>query len=291
MMATLSACLIKLFSSLKKRGPALGYHLTKCDIITKEHLFEKAQQIFVHDEVQIVEGSVIASEYAERKFVERSPKQQKSLLKKLAAHANVSPQNVYKSFTSSVQHNLTFLARLTPDIEDLLKECEESINDKLLPNLLKNPPYNQKYREIFSLPIMEDGLNILKPEDCFKEYGRSVQLSSPLSLSLHGAKLKRQQIIQEMKKEKELAIKSKKTRIKCEFYKNEIRSLYLASEKGASSSLNAMPLKRYHFDLTKSVFRDGIALRYVLDSVKITSLCSCNENFTLAHALNCPKGG
>ena len=39
-------------------------------------------------------GSVIGSDNAEKKFVERSLKQKKLLLKKLAAHANVSPQNV-----------------------------------------------------------------------------------------------------------------------------------------------------------------------------------------------------
>ena len=32
----------KLFDSLKKLGPAFGYHRTRCHIITNEHLFEKA---------------------------------------------------------------------------------------------------------------------------------------------------------------------------------------------------------------------------------------------------------
>ena len=63
----------KLFDSLKKHGPANGYHLTKCHITTKEHLFEKAQQVFVHDEVEIADGfgvldSVIGSDNAENKF-------------------------------------------------------------------------------------------------------------------------------------------------------------------------------------------------------------------------------
>ena len=73
--------------------------------------------------------------------------------------------------------------------------------------------------------------------------------------------------------------------------KNEIRSLDLANEKGASNWLNDMPLKRYHFDLTKGKFRFrvGIALRYGWDPVKMPSLCACNENFTVAHPLNCPK--
>ena len=41
-------------------------------------------------------GSVIGSDNGEKKFVERSLKQRKLFLKKLAAHANVSTQNVYK---------------------------------------------------------------------------------------------------------------------------------------------------------------------------------------------------
>ena len=52
-----------------------------------------------------------------------------------------------------------------------------------------------------------------------------------------------------------------------------------------------MPLKRYHFDLTKSEFRDVIALRYGWDPVNMPLLCACNENFTVAHALHCSKGG
>ena len=99
------------------------------------------------------------------------------------------------------------------------------------------------------------------PDVCLKEYERYVQLSSPLSLSLPEVEIKQQQIIREIKKEKELAIKSKKNRIKSELNKNEIRSLDLASEKGASSWLNAMSLKRYHFKLTESEYRDGIAVR------------------------------
>ena len=170
-----------------------------------------------------------------KKFVERSLKQKKLLLRKLAAHANVSHQNFYKSFTSSVQHKLTFLACKTPNIKDPLRECEKSINYELLPNLLKNPAYNPKYRNIFSLPIREGGLNILISNDRLNEYERSIQLSRLLSLSPPDAELKQQEIKHEIKKEKGLAIKSKKTRIKSKLDTNEIRSLDLARKKGASS--------------------------------------------------------
>ena len=98
---------------------------------------------------------------------------------------------------------------------------------------------------------------IINSEDRFKEYERSIELSSPLSRSLPEAELRHQQIINKIKTEKELAVISKETRIESELNKNEIHSLDLDSEKGESIWLNAMSLKGYHFDLTKSKFRDG----------------------------------
>ena len=56
--------------------------------LLQERLFEKAQRIFVHNQVEIIGGcrvlgSVRGSDNAEKKFVEKSNKQQKSSLKKL----------------------------------------------------------------------------------------------------------------------------------------------------------------------------------------------------------------
>ena len=138
----------------------------------------------------------------------------------------------------------------------MLKEYEKSINDELvLPNLLKIPAFNQKHWNIFLLSISEGDLSILKREGSFKEYELSVELSSPISLSLPEAELTQQQIILEIKKEKELGNKSKKkTRNKSELKKNTIRSLELASEKGALSWWHTIPLKRYIFELANSGF-------------------------------------
>ena len=65
----------------------------------------------------------------------------------------------------------------------------------------------------------------------------------------------------------------------------------LASEKGASTLLTALPLKRYGFDLTKTEFRDCLTLRYVLQPKNFPLKCSCGENFKVSHALHCGKGG
>ena len=48
-------------------------------------------------------------------------------------------------------------------------------------------------------------------------------------------------------------LSNQKDQIMSDLNKNEIPSLDLASEKGTSSWLNAMPLKRFHFDLTKKL--------------------------------------
>ena len=72
---------------------------------------------------------------------------------------------------------------------------------------------------------------------------------------------------------------------------NQRYALDLSIEKGASSWLNTLSLKRYHFDLTKTEFRDGLALRYGWEPLKTPAMCPCGELFNLSHSLQCNKGG
>ena len=65
----------------------------------------------------------------------------------------------------------------------------------------------------------------------------------------------------------------------------------MAGKKRPSCWLNALPIKRYLFDLIKGEFRDGIAHRYGWDPVKLSSRCACGEKLYVVHALYCPKGG
>ena len=64
-----------------------------------------------------------------------------------------------------------------------------------------------------------------------------------------------------------------------------------ASEKGASSWLNALPLSKHGFDLTKTEFGDGIALRYTWEAKNTPAICPYGKEFSLTHALHCAKGG
>ena len=100
----------------------------------------------------------------------------------------------------------------------------------------------------------EGRLIIIKTEYCFKYYEPSIQFAGLISLSLPEAKLTHKQIINELEKEKEIDIKSKKTIIKSQVIKNEISKLELTIEKRASCWLSAVPLSPCHYHLTKASF-------------------------------------
>ena len=158
--------------------------------------------------------------------------------------------------------------------------------------MLNHPSYNDRHRNVFSIPRKEGGLSIPLPEDTANEYERSIRNCEPLQnhndldAEFHQAK-----ILQKIRKEKQEQARAKNWVIKELIKDKEAYSRDLAMEKGTSCWLNAFPVKRYHFDLTKEQFRDWIALSFRWHPVKLPSRCECGENFNVAHALHCPKGG
>ena len=69
------------------------------------------------------------------------------------------------------------------------------------------------------------------------------------------------------------------------------RRLKVTSEVGASSWLNAIPLKRYGFHLEKQSFRDALYLRYGIPLRRLPQKCVCGAPFDEVHGLNCQRGG
>ena len=69
------------------------------------------------------------------------------------------------------------------------------------------------------------------------------------------------------------------------------RAVALASEKGSSAWLSALPTAAHGFDLTKAAFRDALCLRYGWLLPKVPSTCVCGSPFSASHALQCPTGG
>ena len=94
-----------------------------------------------------------------------------------------------------------------------------------------------------------------------------------------------------IKKQKQEIQNTKLEEVKCNLNDEQRHAVTLVSEKGASSWLAALPLKHYDFTLTKSEFRDGLALRYGWEPKNLPAKCPCGEPFTVAHSLHCGKGG
>ena len=67
--------------------------------------------------------------------------------------------------------------------------------------------------------------------------------------------------------------------------------LELASEKGASSWLSALPLMSLGYCLNKSDFRDSLCLRYGWSISKAPRFCACGKKNSVDHSLSCKKGG
>ena len=44
------------------------------------------------------------------------------------------------------------------------------------------------------------------------------------------------------------------------------------------------------FTVTKSVFRDGLSIRYNIKAKSMPINCPCGKKFTISHALHCAKG-
>ena len=58
----------------------------------------------------------------------------------------------------------------------------------------------------------------------------------------------------------------------------------LASEKGSSSWLTALPLNDFGFCLNKKQFADTIALRYNLHMKDAPRTCACGGDYSVNHA-------
>ena len=278
-----------LLSKLKLHGPSFGYNVIKCHLITKaEFVSDAKKNVFKGEEVDIIDGSrvlgsVIGNVDSCRQYIEDQKQNYLRILQKLAKHAKIAPQNVYKCLTNSVQHKLTFLSRTTPDTFDLLEEAEKVINNHLIPNLVCNTNYDETYRDIFHSPYAK----VDSTSFALKiEFSNTKTISEPLSLgdvsNIESEQLKR---VEKIRKDKSVKMIEKKSSIKNCLNANKMYAIDLASEKGASCWLNAMPLKKYNFNLSKSEFRDGIALRYGWEPPKLAFNCL----WRAVHSYPCPS--
>ena len=155
-------------------------------------------------------------------------------------------------------------------------------------------------REVFALPPRLGGLGLKNPiTRALEEFSASVKVAGPLKSLI-------------MEKTWEIPIETleKQRDAKNEISRNRRRteaeiasqlksslpsalqhSMTLAQEKGASSWLTALPISEFGFTLHKGAFRDALCLRYGWLPSRLPERFDCGRQFTVEHALSCPKGG
>ena len=137
---------------------------------------------------------------------------------------------------------------------------------------------NPQFREISSLPLKMGDLTIKLPSD----YQSYLEWSNKTSLVLESQDpvtpiSQQEKICTKIKKLKTDRTNRKKTTLMNSLDETDKYVIDLASEKGASNWLNALPLNRYNF--IKSEFRDGIYLKNGWEPTNTTLTCACGVNF------------
>ena len=111
------------------------------------------------------------------------------------------------------------------------------------------------------------GLNIDLPQDLHENLEKSFELSNSLasfnnrSFEIQQCDLEQTKISLRQKADMQRELIWKKPRIENNLTEMKY-TIQVASDEGSSSWLNALPLSKHGFDLRKTEFRDGIALRY-----------------------------
>jgi len=183
-------------------------------------------------------------------------------------------------------------------LSDFLAPLEEVIQLSFLPNLCSHPPSDQE-RSVLALPIRLGDLGVFNPCAIAKDnYDFSASMTSPLSEAIlqrcptfacsifH----KQQALKQEALSIKWQTLSAAHSSLSTSLPPNLKCCLDLASEKGASSWLTALPLECHGFVLHKGAFRDAIALRYGWLPPHRPSHCVCDKSNSVEHALSCSNG-
>ena len=157
---------------------------------------------------------------------------------------------------------------------------------------------NDDERALLALPARFGGLGINNPTSQQAAYSHSCELSGPLinlimqqSADFGGARNQQKQIKSSLKETQRANQSSEAADHKSRLPLNLQRAVDLASEKGASSWVTALPLSSHGLVLHKGMFRDALCLRYNWPPSYMPIICVCGSDFSIEHALTCKTGG
>ena len=172
-------------------------------------------------------------------------------VKILSAFALTQSHAAYSAFCHSPIGKWTYLARAIPHSNELFIPLEDAIQTIFLPSLTGQSPFNDTDRNMLALPTQLGGIGIINPSLMSSHhYITSVNVTSALAnLVITCATSMPPDLGIQQFEEKNLARNQRKamestsvTELLAILPAKQKQSLEIASEKGASSWLNALPL-------------------------------------------------
>ena len=296
------------WSQIRQLGPSFGYFVNpaKTCLVVKEKHLQLAIDSFSSSGIQIsCEGArylgapLGTAEYI-KQFISQKVSQWQATVESLSSIATSQPHAAYSAMTHGVISQWLFLQRTIPNLAPLLQSLEESISQKFIPALTGRRGCSDLERELFALPVRLGGLGLTNPvQSANQQHSASLNITSPLtsaianqdcnySTNIIDQQLKTKQSTHRISRQLKLATANS---VKSRLDNNICRAVTLASEKGASSWLTALPIEQHGFALHKRAFRDALSLRYNWPLSNLPTNCVCGKPFSVDHALCCPTGG
>ncbi len=245
-------------------------------------------------------GSYIGTEEGKTQFVEEKIKEWITDIQDLSEIAKREPQLAYSAYVYGLSKRWNYLCRTTPNISQQLKKLEYTVQDCFLPAILNRMfSCTDEMRNIFALPCRYGGLSIYNmSETCDKEYEFSKSVTMDLTNAIYQQSPEYREDLgkladlkSKVSADRDQIHREKRDEILLALNDSQKLQLELASEKGASSWLTALPLKAMGYTLNKQQFNDAMCLRYNMKVKDTARLCVCGEPNTLNHLLICKQRG
>ena len=298
----------KWWDTLVELGPKFGYFPKpkKTVLVVKNQHLAEATRIFENSGVKLtIEGhrhlgAAIGTNEFKKNYVKDKISKWIDDVTELSEIAAEEPQIAFSAFTKGICHRWSFIQRTMPDLGPLFSPLEESIADSFIPAVIGRK-LSTIERKMVALPVRFGGLGLANPvEACEREYQSSLHITKELSKLIYNQQQdltlfdphEQLSVIKEMKRAKEVVMKSKYEETVALLENNETkRCLKLNHEKGSGSWLTVLPLKGLGYSLNKQEFRDALSLRYGWNIANMPHFCGCGQKNSIDHTLICKKGG
>ena len=265
------------WDTLREEGPKFGYfpNPSKTWLVVKDPQCSVStianSGINITTEGRPYLGAAIGTEKYMEEHVKSKVAKWAENITILSSFAKTQPHASYAALTHGLMSKWTYLSRVMPAIGQLLQPLDECIQANLIPAPTGRPPPNDLETTLHALPASLGGLGISIPsKKAEREFRSSLAICGPLidGIQLQDHAYRLETLDTQLAQKKDVRRlnnhenKSKATELNQLLPDTMQRAMDLASEKGASSWLTALPLSEHGFTLHKGAFQDALALRY-----------------------------